>query len=288
MNKNIAINNTVLIVGDTPIAASLFAYLKKNNHTAELLVDLHISPIQLTFDIIIVLLEDDLDKKVKWLEAVTQYSCETTLWTVNIDGINLYELQRHIDLPILGLNFSFPVEASPFMEIVVTEKNPPIAIDTLKKIGMDYWHKDPYVVSNGISARAYMMAAMTREAFFLVDNGYASIESVDRACRNDAGYYLPFTGNFLYMDLMGTMAYALVMKELNPELAVYPELPTWFEELVKEGKGGMQQNEGFYTYSEGDYEKWSTLVQEFTIDIKVLIEKYNQTYEEVGKEQIYR
>ncbi|MGH2624394.1 MAG: hypothetical protein ACRDE7_12065, partial [Sphingobacterium sp.] len=91
--------------------------------------------------------------------------------------------------------------------------------------------------------------------------------------------YMPFTGNFLYMDLMGTMAYALVMKDLNPELAKCLTLPEWFVEKVKQGKKGMQANEGLYAYEEGDYEKWEEVFQEFSAEINGLIQKNIQHYE---------
>lgn len=39
-----------------------------------------------------------------------------------------------------------------------------------------------------------MTTSMYREAFYLVENSYATIEDVDRACRNNAGCWLTLVG----------------------------------------------------------------------------------------------
>ncbi len=118
------------------------------------------------------------------------------------------------------------------------------------------------------------MAAMLREGLYLVENDFASIESVDRACRNDAGYYLPFAGNFRYMDLMGTYAYGMVMKDLNQELSNINTLPRIMEEKRRSGEVGMHVGKGFYTYSSEERAYWQTIFDEFSREMQQLINKY--------------
>ncbi len=148
-------------------------------------------------------------------------------------------------------DFVYPVQSTFFMEIIRGDATDEEYVRQLLALGKKRWKKDPYVVRSGFSIRARMFAAMVREALFLVENGYASIESVDRSCRNDAGYYLPFAGNFRYMDLMGTYGYGVVMETLNPELADQREAGELLDGLVRQGKTGMDEQEGFYTYAEG-------------------------------------
>jgi len=231
------------------------------------------------FDLISIFLDDSSVAKKDFVKDVVNAVAKDTLVTVNLESLTLLEIQNHSESSVMGMNVSFPVQASPFMEIIRTCNNSPKQIDTLCRIGQDCWAMDPYVCEN-ISVRAYLLAAMTREALSLVDNGYADIESIDRACRNDAGYYLPFAGNFLYMDLMGTMAYALVMKDLNPELTKDAQLPDWLLEKVSAGHQGMESNKGFYNYKEGDFEAWTTIIQEFSNDIRKVINKYKKDYPE--------
>ncbi|MEO5646900.1 MAG: 3-hydroxyacyl-CoA dehydrogenase family protein [Chitinophagaceae bacterium] len=137
--------------------------------------------------------------------------------------------------------------------------------------------KDPYVVVN-FSIRAKLMTAMIREAGYLIQNGYATLEDIDRACRNDAGYYLPFAGNFRYMDLMGTSAYGMVMKDLNPELAKDIDIPVCFKEVIESAELGMQDKKGFYNYNEGDLEKWEAFFQKFSYEVQNIMHRYPFNY----------
>ncbi len=57
------------------------------------------------------------------------------------------------------------------------------------------------------------MYALHREAFYLVDNGYASMEHVYRACRYGPCPTIGFVGYFRWMDLTGIPAYHAVMKD---------------------------------------------------------------------------
>ena len=127
------------------------------------------------------------------------------------------------------------------------------------------------------------MYAMMREGIHLVENGYATIEDIDRACRNDMGYWITFAGIFRFMDLTGIPAYLTVMKDLFPELDNSSKAPAFIEDLVTSGAKGVSNAKGFYPYTKESAEKWEKLFVEFTYDIRKLSEKYLQNGEEVKK-----
>lgn len=268
----------ILIVGNTKEAKDTFKHLQRENNNVSLLGQF-VKP-EKQYDLILIFSEEYLEEKRKWIELLKNNCTKGGLVTINVDGINLLTIQKVVNLTVIGLNFSYPLGKSPFMEIITTDKNTQDQIQLIERWGREKLFKDPYIVNNGISARAYMLAAMTREAFHLVTEGYAGIDSIDRACRNDAGYYMPFTGNYLYMDLMGTMAYALVMKDLNPELSNANKLPDWFIDKVVKGNEGMKSLVGLYDYKKGDYETWKTIMDDFSKDINKLIIKYKKDYVE--------
>lgn len=219
--------------------------------------------------------EDKIEKK-SWIELLQKRIDHDAILAVNMESIVLEELQEKARRPeqIIGLNWVYPAEKTFFLEIIsnMTCKKSNSAL--LQQLGKNCWNKDPYVLNHGFSARARMFAAMVREAFYLVGNEYASIESVDRACRNDAGHYLPFAGNFRYMDLMGTYAYGAVMKDLNPELCNEKTPAAFFKKLLKDGGLGMENNSGFYNYTESDVEAWNVLFNQFSEDIRKVMLKY--------------
>ncbi|MGJ1271744.1 3-hydroxyacyl-CoA dehydrogenase family protein [Sphingobacterium multivorum] len=271
-------NPRLLVAGSSVIARDFYDELRQDQLDVEF-VDAPL-PLDSAYDLIFVFTEDELMEKCLWVNKLEDAVSAKGFICVNVDGVGLSEIQEKVNAEVVGVNFCYPVTASPFMEIIETERNQAGHVEGLFNWAKQRLNKDPYIVKGGISVRAYMLAAMAREAFYLVDKGYASVESIDRACRNDAGYYLPFTGNYLYMDLMGTVAYAMVMKDLNPELSNSQDVPDWFERMVQNGKIGMKSLSGLYKYKEGDLEKWEFIVRGFSKEINTLITKYKKEYAE--------
>src|SRR5699024_4136220 len=106
------------------------------------------------------------------------------------------------------------------------------------------------------------------------ENGYASVEDVDRACRNDAGMYMPFAGNFRYMDLMGTDVYGVVMEKLNEELSVERNLPNFFIEIINNENWGVKSQKGFHSYKPEDIKQWEKKGRRYSYEIRELMEQY--------------
>ena len=207
---------------------------------------------------------------------------------VNTESIPLSILQEGAIHPerIAGLNWTEPAHTTYFMEIIANAKNDSSLVKHLAHEAKTYWGKDPYIISGDLGIRAKMMAAMTREAFYLLEHGYASVEDIDRACRNDPGYYLPFAGNFRYIDLMGgASAYGRVMKGLNPELSKSIHIPDFFINAAQQCGAAAENGKGLYDYEEGDTEKWEATFREFSYRIKQVIDKYPFAYLKEGSSE---
>ncbi len=210
---------------------------------------------------------------IRQLEAILS---PDALIAINTESIPLGTLQQQASQPerIIGLNWTEPAHTTLFLEIVTTRQNSAHLADALYETARSDWQKDPYVVRNGCGIRTRMLSAMLREAFYLIENGYVSIEGIDRGCRNDAGYYMPFAGNFRYMDLMGTFIYGLVMQDLNPELSKSRQVPHFFQELIQQGSLGMDSGKGFFDYLPGEPAHWDAQLQQFSYQIAELMSKY--------------
>lgn len=227
-------------------------------------------------ELAIIITEEELAIKRQWISELEAALSAKTIIAFNTESFLLQELQQDAEYParIIGLNWCHPAHTTAFLEIIVNNSTPAFIAEQLETTARNCWQKDPYIVTAGYSVRARMMAALTREAFYLVENGYASVEDIDRACRNDAGYYLPFAGNCRYMDLMGTYAYGLVMKDLNRELSKQDQLPAFFTSLMEAGKTGMETGAGFYNYTETEQKDWEEKLRKFSFEIKEIISKY--------------
>lgn len=231
-------------------------------------------------DMVICVTGEDLLTKQRMIQQLDQLYPATTIIAINTESFLLDELQLHTKYPhrIIGLNWCDPAYTTFFLEIIANENTAEELIKTVENVAVSHWGKDPCIVRCGYSVKARLMAALAREAFYLVENGYASVEDIDRACRNDAGYYLPFAGNCRYMDLMGTYAYGLVMKDLNRELSKADAPPLLFDQILADDKTGMKANAGFYSYTNDSVKCWEEKFRKFSFEIKAIIDKYPFSY----------
>lgn len=228
----------------------------------------------------IIVAPEDRDAKVAAIREVRSMVNADAIIAVNAESIPVSRIQEGLTFPerVIGLNWSDPAHTTFFLEIITNGTTGATAAEDIAIVAKEAWHKDPYVLTRDRAIRSRMLAAMVREAFFLVDSGYVAVEDIDRACRNDPGYYLPFAGNCRYIDLMGTYQYGKVMEDLNPELSKETRLPEFFTEMVKSGAHGMQSGKGFYTYGNGEAEQRTAEFRAFSYEIRDIISRYPFRY----------
>lgn len=227
---------------------------------------------------IVITPENLTDKKII-IEELEKVLPVNSIIAINTESIFLSDIQKVAKNParIIGVNWVEPAHTTYFLEIIYDVITPEELVNDFYSMAKE-WKKDPYAVKKGFSIRGRMMSALIREAFYLVENGYISFEDVDRACRNDAGYYLSFAGNFRYMDLMGTYIYGLVMKDMNPDLSKDRHIPQFFTDIISKGGQGMENNIGIYKYKADTAKKWKQLSRTFSYQIQHVIEKYPFKY----------
>jgi len=196
----------------------------------------------------------------------------------NTSAIPVSILQDGLSHPerLLGIHWAEPAHITRFMEIICG-KNTDIQYAEKIYTLAEGWGKEPSLIKKDIRGfiTNRIMYAMMREAFYLVENGYASIEDVDRSVRNDMGCWLTLAGPFRFMDLTGIPAYLTVMQDLFPELDNSATAPKLIENLVKAGAKGVSNAQGFYEYTPDSAEEWENRFLEFSYDIRKLGEKYN-------------
>ncbi len=260
----------------------LYRRLPVNAPMPEICRDL---PGRLFAELIVVANKEDLAEKKEVICQLENSVPEDAIIAVAIESFTLDEVQSGSRFPgrIVGLNWTYPAHTTFFAEVIANVVSEAGKVADLTGMLRRLLKKDPYVVAAGFSIRSRMLAALVREAFFLVENGYATIESIDRSCRNDAGSYLPFAGNFRYMDLMGTGAYGVVMNDLNKELADNREPGQLFLEFRSRQLEGMKAGNGFYDYKQNEYTQWEQLYEKFSNDIRKLMEQYPASFEHPEK-----
>ena len=220
---------------------------------------------------------EDLDIKKTIYSKIEAQVSDETLITSNTSAIPISILQQETHIPsrFLGLHWAGPSHTTRFLEIICGDKSEMKHAEWLYKIS-HLWGKEPTLVRRDIRGfiSNRLMYAMYREAFYLVENGYGTIEDIDRACRNNAGYWMTLVGVFRWMDLTGVPAYHNVMKDLLPTLNNQIEIPKLIDDIVNAGGRGISNAHGFYEYTPEEAKLWKETFEEFSYEIRNLALKY--------------
>ena len=210
-------------------------------------------------------------------EKIEAVISQDALLTSNTSAIPISILQSQTKYPqrFFGLHWAEPSHTTRFLEVICGELSDIEKGEYLYELSYR-WGKEPTLVRKDIRGfiTNRLMYAMFREAFHLVENGYATVEDVDRACRNNAGYWMTLVGVFRWMDLTGVAAYHNVMKDLFPTLNNSTEVPKLINDLVKNGARGISNGRGFYNYTEEEVRLWKETFTEFSYEIRKLALKY--------------
>jgi 3-hydroxybutyryl-CoA dehydrogenase len=226
---------------------------------------------------------EDLEAKREVLRKVEEVVAPTALIGSNTSALPVTGLQRGAQHPerILGIHWAEPAHVTRFLEVICGSqtdvRNAERVLDLARR-----WNKEPTLVRRDIRGfiTNRIMYAMLREAFYLVENGYASPADVDRSMRNDMGYWITMAGLFRFMDLTGIPAYAAVMRDLLPELSCETQVPRLMQEVVASGARGVSNAKGFYTYTPAQAKRWEKRFLEFSYDIRALALKYAERPED--------
>jgi 3-hydroxybutyryl-CoA dehydrogenase len=220
---------------------------------------------------------ENIDIKKSVYDKIEAVVGRETIITSNTSAIPITILQKLTLFPnrFFGLHWAEPSHTTRFLEIICGESSDLAKADFLYTLS-HHWNKEPTLVKKDIRGfiANRLMYAMYREAMYLVENGYATIEDVDRACRNNTGYWMTLVGVFRWMDLTGVPAYHTVMKDLFPTLNNSAEVPEMIDKIVREGGKGVANANGFYKYTPEEARQWEETFTEFTYDIRKLALKY--------------
>ncbi len=208
------------------------------------------------------------------IEAVIE---PDAILTSNTSAIPISDLQRLTLHPerFYGLHWMIPAHTTRFLEIICGEKSEIANAEWLYKLAHS-WAKEPTLMKKDIRGflNNRLMYAMYREAFYLVENGYATVDDIDRAVRNGPGYWITLMGIFRWMDLTGIPAYHAVMKDLFPTLSNATEVPELIDKIVKEGGTGVINGNGFYNYTPEQAKGWADTYAAFSFELRKLALKY--------------
>lgn len=231
-------------------------------------------------EVVIESIIENVDEKKSVYKKLETVLSPTAIIGSNTSAIPVTILQSGLQHPerVLGIHWAEPAHITRFMEVICGKDSQLEYAYKMVELA-ESWGKEPSLLKKDIRGfiTNRIMYAMLREAFYLVENGYATMEDVDRSLRNDLGYWITFAGPFRFMDLTGIPAYLTVMKDLFPELSNATEAPAFMEDLVSAGAKGVSNAQGFYPYTPESAERWEEKFIEFSYDVRKLAKKYSSS-----------
>ena len=222
---------------------------------------------------------EDLQVKYEVFRKIEAAVSPETIIGSNTSALPVTLLQKGASHPerFMGIHWGEPAHVLRFMEIICGDQTDLRYVERARALA-ERWGKEPSIVRRDV--RGFLtnrcMYAMLREAFYLVESGYATIEDVDRSLRNDYGYWITLAGPFRFMDLTGVPAYMRVMEHLLPDLCCTKEVPELMRKVVGSGALGVANAKGFYKYTPQEARRWEKRFLRFTYDIRALAQKYSK------------
>lgn len=220
---------------------------------------------------------ESIEAKRQVLRCLEEVVSPKTLIGSNTSAIPVTDLQQGTLHPerIVGIHWAEPAHVTRFMEIICGRHTRLACARRAMTLAVS-WGKAPSLLRRDVRGflTNRLMYAMLREAFHLVESGFATPADIDRSLRNDLGYWITFAGPFRYMDLTGIPAYAAVMRDLLPDLSCSKEVPALMQKMVQSGAGGVSNGKGFYRYTPAQARRWERLFLKFNYEIRALADKY--------------
>ena len=177
-----------------------------------------------------------------------------TILASNTSSLNIYEF-LDISHPerLVITHFFNPAYVMELVELVrgpkTSDQTVELAKDLLTSVGKQVATLNkviPGFIINRISS------VILREAFYIAEQGGASLEDVDRALVTNFGPRYTFEGPIMLGDFVGWDVYEDILDLIGPVLSDHKEAPSLMRQLVKDGTLGLKSGDKGGVYQHKD------------------------------------
>ena len=206
-------------------------------------------------DLVMDCIAEDMDQKVELFSRLPSSIQRGVIFITATSGLSITDMGRKSGTGHLlaGAHFWNPPHLMPLVEVIRGDATPDLILDRvcelIRSIG-----KIPVRVNRDVPGFIgnRLLHAMMREAIYLVQQGVATPEDVDRVARLTFGLRMPVVGPLENMDLVGLDLVQKIHHYLLADLADDHQPLSALRERVNKGQLGMQSGQGFYDWQNRD------------------------------------
>jgi len=179
----------------------------------------------------------------------------------NTSALDLEALAQPLKYParFLGMHYFMPADVNTIIEVAPVRATDPVALDTavrlLEKAGRNFVRLKRAVPGLLINR---LQHAILHEAYYLIDEGVATAEEIDRCAREMLAPRMCITGLIEQKDISGLDTHALAQQALVPVLHHGDKPRRALQDLYAAGHLGIKTGKGFYDWSDKDPAKVKT------------------------------
>ncbi len=208
-------------------------------------------------DLILETVTEDLDTKRSLFKLLDDNAHPEAILATNTSGIPITDIATGLSVAdrIVGCHWWYPPYLLRPVEIVRGTETTQETIDTLSTIIRDI-DRDPIFVEKDIPGFVWnrVQSAVLRECLHLVANGVASAEDVNKAIRDGYATRTAAIGPLETIDIAGLDLFKTVLDDISPELCNDTQANPVLTGYIGQGRTGIGEGEGFFTYSESPEE----------------------------------
>lgn len=198
---------------------------------------------------------EDLSIKQSVFQTIGEHASSDAILATNTSSLPIDEITTHVDNKqrVLATHWFNPPYLVPLVELVKGAETSDATIEWTKSL-LESAGKTPVVVEKDIPGFIgnRIQAAMSYEAFSLLEDGVATPEDIDKAVKAGFGFRLPIMGIFEKMDHSGLHIHREVERSLMPDLDRGTDPHTVIETLLESGHRGTETGKGIYDWTEID------------------------------------
>ena len=170
----------------------------------------------------------------------------------NTSGIDLEALAQPLKYPkrFIGMHYFMPADVNTMVEVAPVKATDPAAVDTAVRL-LDTAGRKLVRLKRALPGLLInrLQHAILHEAYYLIDQGVATAEEIDRCAREMLAPRMCITGLIEQKDISGLDTHALAQRALVPVLHHGDQPGRALQDLYEAGHLGIKTGKGFYDWS---------------------------------------